>query len=1324
MNLRTSRGHDFKSYLASSCRGGMEDGWRARHQPDVLLNKADNAWRPSVNMSSRGLAEEKDLEALKTQRLLKQVRSILNKLTPEKFDQLMKRVKCLTVDTEERLRGFIDLLHEKAISEPNFSVVYAKMCQQLIGIKVQSTNKPGESVTFRRFLLQQCQMEFEKDNNDENLVKKQKELDAVKEVEERQQLAEELEEVKYKARKRSVGNIKFVGELFKLKIIKGAIMHNCISKLLKNSDEESLECLCKLVSTIGKILDVSGNKTLMDSYFKTISRIVKEKKTSARIRFMLQDVVDLRKNKWVPRREDQGPRTIDQLHNDLKLEQHREQLKMQEVLLSQQESTVSPRHRCENGRRPCGSHTLMGRYMPAHDGFSSPYYWPVDWTRLKNLRTILDMTDLPLMPGGGRNLLVFWRKGCGYKPDKLTTVAFQAYHTSSKALKKEEVEKKSKAIIQEYLNINDMEEALLCVQELNSSNLLSVFVKTGLESTLDQNTVARELIGLLLHQLITEGILMTQQYFKGLNEVLEMSEDLEIDIPRIWLYLAEQITPILAEGGIPIKSLFEEISKPLIRLGKPEELVVEILRLLCKTLGPEGAGAMWREAELQWKDFLPESTDVDMFVREKNLQFTLSDQSEETTQVLKSEDPPEMMVPDKDEEKIADEAEDSPLQTNDPENIPLDSEGEKNPSVPSLKDCDDQLEQVPPTPAKPPLTKEEVEKKSSAIIEEYLSINDMEEALLCVQELNSRDLLHVFVQTGLESTLDQNSVARERFGLLLHRLITEGTVSTEQYFKGLKEILELSEDLEIDIPRIWLYLAEQITPVVAHGGLPIKSVLGEISKPLIRLGKPEELVVEILRLLCTTLGPEGAGAMWREAELQWKDFLPEITDVDMFVREKALQFTLGDQSEETTKVLSSEEQPQIIFQGTDDETVVVEMEDEVSEATTRQDMERLETVMPDELMPQKMEDLESRLDGELQRTQTDVSFEDLTEQVDTETEDGAESIPNVTQTELEEAKSMLSFNELTERSDAAFQEESNDQRSYEKMEDVACELDDHGNNEQGFEDLTEELDSVSQDEAKKMSDTTEKVESGDELPVTQGETSSADLMEQLDSKVGEESDVQKTSDKTESLELEFESEDTHSDVEIQHQAVSQSISCVIKDVEFSEDFRRAKRQWSTGELSRQLDAVIQEQPDNQMISYWIEENIDEEQISSPVFVRVLTTCVCRSAIVYERVYKVDLKQLYHRAQLLQKYLEDEEQQLQALYALQALMVEMKHPKYLLQMFFDLLHDCDVVTREAFCRWESCCDPEEQLGKDAALESVASFFTWLRDVVENIEYFFV
>lgn len=155
-------------------------------------------------------------------------------------------------------------------------------------MKVPTSDNSGNFVNFRKLLLNRCQKEFEKDQDDDEFFeKKQKEMEVAKDVrvfpinflyeieqlviptistnasflqEERERLRVELEEAKDKARRRSLGNIKFIGELFKLKMLTEAIMHDCVVKLLKNHDEESLECLCRLLSTIGKDLDFEKAK--------------------------------------------------------------------------------------------------------------------------------------------------------------------------------------------------------------------------------------------------------------------------------------------------------------------------------------------------------------------------------------------------------------------------------------------------------------------------------------------------------------------------------------------------------------------------------------------------------------------------------------------------------------------------------------------------------------------------------------------------------------------------------------------------------------------------------------------------------------------------------------------------------------------------------------------------------------------------------------------------------------------------------------------------------------------------------------------------------
>ncbi|NWT51708.1 IF4G1 factor, partial [Erythrocercus mccallii] len=707
---------------------------------DVKLNKAEKAWKPS----SKRASEEEDPENIKTQELLRRVRSILNKLTPQMFQQLMKQVMELSIDTEERLKGVIDLVFEKAISEPNFSVAYANMCRCLMGLKVPTTDKPTVTVNFRKLLLNRCQKEFEKDKDDDEIFeKRQKEMDDASAPEEKARMKDELEEARDKARRRSLGNIKFIGELFKLKMLTEAIMHDCVVKLLKNHDEESLECLCRLLTTIGKDLDFEKAKPRMDQYFNQMEKIIKEKKTSSRIRFMLQDVIDLRRSSWVPRRGDQGPKTIDQIHKEAEMEEHREHIKVQQLMSK------------DKRRGPPGPSSSGRSSLVADDGWNtvpiSKGNRPIDTSRLTKITKpgSIDSNNQLFAPGGRLS----WGKGSSggsgakpadsasdsgrpatstlnrfsalqqstpaespesrrvvqrssssrdrlekagdrgdresrsekgsdrlERPDRaertdrnrsaLTKRSFSKETedrsrerekqggpeavrkaasmteerdrsresikqeptppaTSTKpALSEEELEKKSKAIIEEYLHINDMKEALQCVQELGSPSSLYIFVQNGIESTLERSTISREHMGALLCQLVKAGTLSKEQYYKGLREILEIAEDMEIDIPHIWLYLAELITPILQEEGIPMEELFREITKPLVPIGKATTLLVEVLGLLCKGMGQKTAGKLWRDGGLSWKEFLPEDQDVNKFVTEQKLEYTMGDSSD------------------------------------------------------------------------------------------------------------------------------------------------------------------------------------------------------------------------------------------------------------------------------------------------------------------------------------------------------------------------------------------------------------------------------------------------------------------------------------------------------------------------------------------------------------------------------------------------------------------------------------------------------------------------------------------------------------------------
>ena len=69
----------------------------------------------------------------------------------------------------------------------------------------------------------------------------------------------EMDYAMAKLRRRFLGNIRFIGELFKIKVLTEKIMKQCVKELLVPDDEEKLESLCKLMTTIGKDLDTAAS---------------------------------------------------------------------------------------------------------------------------------------------------------------------------------------------------------------------------------------------------------------------------------------------------------------------------------------------------------------------------------------------------------------------------------------------------------------------------------------------------------------------------------------------------------------------------------------------------------------------------------------------------------------------------------------------------------------------------------------------------------------------------------------------------------------------------------------------------------------------------------------------------------------------------------------------------------------------------------------------------------------------------------------------------------------------------------------------------------
>lgn len=266
---------------------------------EIKLREAENAWKPSV-MKKNDVNHVNEDDAISD--LLRGVRSILNKLTPQNFDVMLEHFKQLNVDTGDKLNPVIMMVFDKAVNEPNFSTGYAVLCQHLSKC---CAKYDAEQLHFKRTLISKCQVEFEQnvantksiDMALQPLKEKLKQV-PLTDINQINSIKANIIEEESNLRRRLVSTVRFIGELYKLDMLTTNIMNWCIQCLVDSGAEDKLECLCKLLTTIGKKMetkpvDESNRAELkryldLTEYFKQLQKIAERKvpkiKVSSRIR--------------------------------------------------------------------------------------------------------------------------------------------------------------------------------------------------------------------------------------------------------------------------------------------------------------------------------------------------------------------------------------------------------------------------------------------------------------------------------------------------------------------------------------------------------------------------------------------------------------------------------------------------------------------------------------------------------------------------------------------------------------------------------------------------------------------------------------------------------------------------------------------------------------------------------------------------------------------------------------------------------------------------------------------------------------------------------
>ncbi|GAB1209754.1 hypothetical protein APSETT445_008535 [Aspergillus pseudonomiae] len=355
----------------------------------AALQVSSTGWKPrSVGQAPQSAAAAPGAGYLAPDVVQRKVKAALNKMTPENFDRISGQILEIVSQSKDEsdgrtLRQVIQLTFEKATDEAHWASIYAKFCKSMLesmspeikdeNIRDKNGNVVVGGSLFRKYLLNRCQEEFERGWK-VNLPPKPE-----GQTEEAAMMSDEY----YKAaaaKRRGLGLVKFIGELYKLGMLTERIMHECLKKLVDYEgvpDEAEVESLTSLLRTIGASLDASEKgHTFMDVYFQRINNMVQIQNLPSRLKFMLMDIIDLRNAKWKSKDADKGPKTIQQIREEAARAQ-------QEAEMERLRQQANRGGRPSMGRGDARSYSGYGNQAPPPDYASSK----VGSDDLRRLRT-------------------------------------------------------------------------------------------------------------------------------------------------------------------------------------------------------------------------------------------------------------------------------------------------------------------------------------------------------------------------------------------------------------------------------------------------------------------------------------------------------------------------------------------------------------------------------------------------------------------------------------------------------------------------------------------------------------------------------------------------------------------------------------------------------------------------------------------------------------------------------------------------------------------------------------------------------------------------
>lgn len=468
-----------------------------------------------------------------------------------------------------------------------FKVEEAKECgQQLSEIflsEVECVSNAKKKNSFKRSLLNKCEDEFKKQDIYVDWKKEMKEYEEGKSgltPAERSENEKELMFRRMKIKKQMLGNIKFIGQLYKKGLLKEKIMRYCIGSLLKleeltnlksknpeykdtgdtDMDEEDHEAICSMFTTIGSTIDTSPAADFMKVCFTKIKKLSLDKKNlPARSRFMYTDLLELRENSWVPRRDEGKAKTLDEIKKDFEREEKKQAQQSAQVYSNDRRGGRGGQQGYSDNRRGSnygGRGGSGNRNRPStkpqqetdDDGFT---------VIARGAKGHFAGAGAGGSTGGQRNNQAKMSKSSS-KSNISTLQDKKAVSPASNtpaALTPEKLERRIKSMRAEYMqDPSNLKELLLSMDELSGTkdSGFTLVVKSA-DALLDCKTEERKAITDIIRILYEKGKLSQDNIRTALADFIEFIDSMIMDCPKLFEYTGDLLAMLFVKGAIDIQ---------------------------------------------------------------------------------------------------------------------------------------------------------------------------------------------------------------------------------------------------------------------------------------------------------------------------------------------------------------------------------------------------------------------------------------------------------------------------------------------------------------------------------------------------------------------------------------------------------------------------------------------------------------------------------------------------------------------------------------------------------------------------------------------------